>query len=78
MMTNGQPDSNPLLLLTSPDYGLTFCFTSAVFLFLLILLYPGVDQFAYRITAFSGLLFGMFNMSHFFHPEQVWMGVLHI
>jgi hypothetical protein len=28
---------NPLLLLTSPDYGLTYCFMTPVFLFLLIL-----------------------------------------
>ncbi len=28
------PDFNPALLLTSPDYGLTFCFTAPVFLYL--------------------------------------------
>lgn len=73
-----QPDLNPALLITSPDYGLTFCFTTPVFLFLLILFYPRVDAFAYRITAFNGLLYGLFNMTHFFNPQLRWMGVLHL
>ena len=73
-----QPYFNPLLLVTSPDSGLTFCFTTPVFLFLLILFYPRVDGFAYRITAFSGLLYGLFNMTHFFNPELRWMGVMHL
>ena len=73
-----QPYFNPVLLITSPDYGLTFCFTTPVFLFLLILFYPKVDAFAYRITAFNGLLYGLFNMTHFFNPQLRWMGVLHL
>ena len=73
-----KPCFNPLLLLTSPDYGLTFCFTTPVFLFLLVLFYPKVNFFAYRITAFSGLLYGLFNMTHFFDPNLRWMGVLHL
>jgi hypothetical protein len=79
-VTNGmiQPDFNPLLLLTSPDYGLTFCFTTPVFLLGLILFYPQVNQFAYRITAFSGLLYGLFNMTHWFNPDTRWMGFLHL
>ncbi len=73
-----RPDFDPLLLLTSPDYGLTFCLTSPVFLFLLVLFYPKVSPFAYRITAFNGLLYGLLNMTHFCEPELRWMGVLHL
>jgi hypothetical protein len=73
-----QPDFSPALLLTSPDYGLAFCFTTPVFLFLLILFYPQVDTFAYKITAFNGLLYGLFNLTHFFNPALRWMGVLHL
>ncbi|MFH1929405.1 MAG: hypothetical protein ABIK79_14705 [Chloroflexota bacterium] len=73
-----RPYFNPLLLLTSPDYGLTYCLTTPVFLFLLVLFYPRVNAFAYRITAFNGLLYGLFNLSHFFSPDRMWMGVLHL
>jgi len=73
-----QPDFNPLLLITSPDYGLTFCFTTPVFLFLLVLFYPHVNALAYRITAFNGLLYGLFNLTHWFTPELRWMGFLHL
>jgi hypothetical protein len=72
------PDFSPLLLLTSPDYGLAYCFVTPVFLFLLILFYPKVDVFAFRVTAFNGLLYGLFNLTHWFNPEMVWMGVMHI
>jgi len=73
-----QPDFNPVLLLTSPDYGLTLCLTTPVFLFLLILFYPKVDGFAYRITAINGLIYGLINMTHFLNPQLRWMGVLHL
>jgi hypothetical protein len=72
------PDFNPLLLLTSPDYGLTFCFTTPMFLFWLIQAYPRVNPVAYRITAFNGLLYGLLNMMHWFNPELRWMGFLHL
>ena len=72
------PNFDPLLLFTSPDYGLTFCFTLPVFLFLLILFFPKVNLFAYRITAFNGLLYALFNLTHWFNPDSRWMGVLHI
>ena len=72
------PDFNPLLLLVSPDYGLTFCLTTPVFLFLLILCYPHVNPLAYRMTAFSGLLYGLLNLTHWFTPELRWMGFLHL
>jgi hypothetical protein len=72
------PNFDPLLLLTSPDYGLTYCFMTPVFLFLLILFYPNVDKFAFRVTAFNALLYGLFNLTHWFNPDMVWMGVMHI
>jgi hypothetical protein len=59
-------------------YGLAFCFTTPVFVFLLILFYPKVDAFAYRVTAFNGLLYGLFNVTHFFNPQLRWMGILHL
>lgn len=73
-----QPRFDPLLLLTSPDYGMTFCFTTPVFLLGLILFYPSVNPFAYRITAFNGLIYGLFNMTHWFNPDTRWMGFLHL
>jgi hypothetical protein len=73
-----QPYFDPRLLLTSPDYGLTFCFTTPVFLLGLILFRAQGSQFAYRITAFSGLLYGLFNMTHWFNPDTWWMGFLHL
>lgn len=78
-ITNGtiRPYFDPRLLLTSPDYGLTFCFTT-VFLLGLIFIHPHVNQFAYRITAFSGLLYGLFNLTHWFNPDMQWMGFLHL
>jgi hypothetical protein len=73
-----RPDFNPLRLVTSPDYGLTFCFTTPVFLVGLILFYPHVNQAAYRMTAFSGLLYGLFNLTHWLDPATRWMGFLHL
>jgi hypothetical protein len=72
------PNFNPLSLLTSPDYGLAYCFVTPVFLFLLVLFYPRVDVLALRVTAFNGLLYGLFNLTHWFNPDLVWMGVMHI
>jgi hypothetical protein len=69
---------DPLLLLTSPDYGLAYCFMTPVFLFFLVLFYPKVDGFAFRVTAFNGLLYGLYNLIHWFNPDTVWMGVMHI
>jgi len=72
------PDFNPALLLTSPDYGLTFCLTAPVFLYLLLILFPKINIPAYRITAFNGLLYALFNITHWFNPDTRWMGVLHL
>ena len=72
------PNWNPVLLLTSVDYGLAYCFVTPVFLFFLILFYPQVDRFAFRVTAFNGLLYGLYNLTHWFNPDRIWMGVMHI
>ena len=73
-----QPYFNPLLLFTSPDYGMMFCFTTPVFLIGLILCYPSVPSFAFRITAINGVIYGLLNLSHWFYPERWWMGALHL
>ena len=72
------PNFDLLLLLTCPDYGLTYCFMTPVFLFFLILFYPRVDDFAFRVTAFNALIYGVYNLTHWFNPGLVWMGVMHI
>ncbi|MBS7279722.1 MAG: hypothetical protein KIH09_07770 [Candidatus Freyarchaeota archaeon] len=71
------PNFNPLFLLTSSGYGLTFCMTTPVFLCLLTLFYPQINELAYKITAFVGIIYGVLNMPHLFSPYTVWMGVLH-
>lgn len=73
-----QPNFDPLLLLTSPDFGLTYCFATPIFLFLLILFYPNVNYFAFRVTALNGLIYGLLNLTHWFNPNTVWMGVMHL
>jgi hypothetical protein len=79
-MTNNvtQPNFNPLLLLTSSEYGLTFCLTTPVFLFLLTLFYPQINKMAYRLTAFNGFLYGLFNLALWVNPDTRWMGFLHL
>jgi hypothetical protein len=72
------PSFNPALLLTAPDFGMTFCFTTPVFLMGLILCYPKVNGFAFRITAINGVIYGLLNMMHWFYPERMWMGALHL
>ncbi|MDW8396784.1 MAG: hypothetical protein RMM31_11135, partial [Anaerolineae bacterium] len=73
-----QPDFSPHLLLTSPEYGLAYCFVTPVLLFLAILAYPRVNRFALRVTAFNGLIYGVFNLRYWASPELEWMGVLHL
>ncbi len=72
------PDFNPMLLLASPAYGLSYCLTTPVFLWLLIVALPDAPPLAYRITAFNALPYGLINMTSFFDPATWWMGVLHI
>ena len=72
------PDFNPLLLLTSPDYSFAYCFVTPVLLFLLMLAYPKVNRFAFRVTALNGLLYGLFNLNLWSNPATRWLGVLHL
>jgi hypothetical protein len=72
------PSFDPRLLVTSPDFGMTFCLSTPVYLFILILFYPRSDGFAFRVTAFSGLLYGLLNLTHWFTPGMAWMGFLHL
>ncbi len=72
------PNFDPILLLTSSDYALAYCFMTPVFLFLLILAYPQVDGLAFRLTAFNALLYALFNLSHWAVPERLWLGVMHL
>ncbi len=72
------PNFDPRLLLTSGDYGLTYCFVTPVFLFLLILFSTSATSFIFRITAFNALLYGLLNQTHWFNPNTVWMGFMHI
>ena len=65
-------------VLTSPDYGMAFCFTAPVFLYLLYILYPNVSIVLYRITAYAALLYALFNLSHWFNADTRWMGFLHV
>lgn len=72
------PNWDPQLLLTSVDFGLAYCLTTPVFVFLLILFYPRVNEFAYKVTAFNGLVYALYNLTHWFSPERWWMGFLHL
>jgi hypothetical protein len=72
------PNFDPRLLLTSVDYGLTYCFVTPVFLFLLILFSTNYADFAFRISAFTGLLYGLFNLTHWFNSNTIWMGAMHL
>ncbi len=72
------PDFNPLLLIMGEGYGLTFCMTTPVFLCLLTLFYPKVNEPVLRINSFVGILYGLYNMPLIFVPYTFWMGFLHI
>jgi hypothetical protein len=65
-------------VLTSPDYGMAFCFTAPVFLYLLCILYPKVNIVMYRISAYVSFLYMLFNLAHWFNADTWWMGFLHI
>ncbi len=71
-------DFNPLLLLTSSFYGLAYCFMTPVLLFFLILAWPKVDGFAFRVTAFNALLYGLFNLAQWANPDLQVMAFMHL
>jgi len=71
-------DFNPFALLACVEYGLTYCFMTPVFLFLLILWHPKVDDFAFRVTTFIAFLNGLLNLNDWFNPERVVMGMMYL
>jgi hypothetical protein len=81
MKTQGEaviPNFDLRLLLTSADYGLTYCFVTPVFLYLLLLFSRNYTSLAFRISAFNALLYGMLNLTHWFNPNTRWLGVMHL
>ncbi|MEI8259616.1 MAG: hypothetical protein WCJ30_28455 [Deltaproteobacteria bacterium] len=78
MNSAGLPDFRPVMLLVSPAYGLSFCLTTPVVIFVTTLFYPAVPPAASRATAFLGLLYGLLNLQWFASRETAWVGVLHV
>lgn len=70
-------DFNPILLLTSVGYGLSFCMTTPVVLGLLTLFYPRVNEPVLKVTSFVGIIYGLLNMGQLADPTRFWLGVLH-
>lgn len=75
----GQPDFNPLLFLTS-GYGLAFCFTTPVMIFILTLYYPQIYRPAYRFLCIVGIYFGVLNLIGplIIPGYPVWVAFLHV
>ncbi len=73
------PDFNPLLLLTS-SAGLALCMMIPLFLAVQLFFYPTINLPAMRVTAFAGLITGLFNLAQWFvfQPAAWWMGVMHV
>jgi hypothetical protein len=49
-----------------------------VLMFISFLLLYTERPYALRVTAFNGLLYGLFNLSHWAAPERIWLGVMHL
>ena len=75
----GQPDFNPMLLLTS-EYGLAFCFTAPVIIFVLTLYYPNIYKPAFRFLCFVGAYIGLLNLNGplIIPGYPLWVAILHI
>lgn len=58
--------------------ALTFCMMTPVFLTIQTLCMPQVNRITYRITAFAGILLGIYNLSPFFNPYTVNLGIVHL
>ncbi len=75
-----KPDFNPVHLFTNVA-GVTFCMMTPVYLGLLCLYWPRVNQATMRVTSLVGLIIGLYNMYVNFgiKPSILWFnGVLHI
>lgn len=75
----GKPDFSQMLLLMSA-YGLAFCFTAPVMIFILTLYYPNIYKPAYRFLCVVGAYIGLLNLSGpLTIPEYpLWVAILHI
>jgi hypothetical protein len=75
----GQPDFNPILLLTS-EYGLAFCFTAPVMIYILTLYYPNIYKPAYRFLCIVGAYMGLLNLIGplIIQGYPLWVAILHI
>lgn len=75
----GQQDFNPILLLTS-EYGLAFCFTAPVMIYILTFYYPNIYKPAYRFLCIVGIYFGLLNLSGplIIPGYPLWVAILHI
>lgn len=58
--------------------SLTFCMMTPMFLTIYTLCMPRVNRLAYRLTAFIGILLGIYNLNSFFNPYTVNLGILHL
>jgi len=75
-----RPDFNPVHLFTNVA-GVTFCMMTPVYVGLLTLYWPKVNQAALRVTSIVGLIIGLYNVNLNFimKPSILWLnGVLHI
>jgi len=79
MTVLGQPDFNPILFLSS-EYGLAFCFTTPVMIYILSLYYPRIYKPAYRFLCIVGVYFGFLNLSGplILSGYPLWVAILHI
>jgi hypothetical protein len=79
MTVLGQPDFNPILFLTS-EYGLAFCFTAPVMIYILTLFYPNIYKPAYRFLCIVGVYFGLLNLTGplIISGYPVWVAILHL
>jgi hypothetical protein len=75
----GNPNFSPINLLTS-DYGLAFCFTVPVFLYILSFFYATIYQPAFRVTCVFGLFMGILNITGplWLSGYPLWVAFLHI
>jgi len=77
--SQGQPDFNPILLMTS-DFGLAFCFTIPVYIYILSFYYQSINKTLFRSMSVIGLFYGIINLFGPFSISgyPIWMAILHI
>lgn len=73
------PDFNPVYVFTS-GAGLSFCLATPLYLAVLSLYFPQVNQTVFAATGFVGVMMGLGNMvlEFLIYPAYWWIGVLHI